>query len=376
MGSPMESIDVTIIGAGVIGLAIASEISRPDRNVFLLEKNDSWGQEASSRNSEVIHAGIYYQPGSLKALSCLEGRRALYKICSDNNIPAKKIGKIIVAVDDSEIQDLQELQKNASENGVVLDFLEKGEVKKIEPKVSCSAALYSRETGIIDSHALMELFLKKAEANNASIAYRAQVLRVSRDNSKYEVKVNNSGEEIKLSSTVVINCAGLNADKIAHSCGIDVAAEGYKQYYLKGNYFRLTDKFRNTTKHLVYPVPGKKSLGIHTVLDLSGGIRLGPDEEEVQEIDYRVNESRKKMFYDSVKKFLPHIEEDQIHADMAGIRPQLFSPNKGDFRDFIISHEEKKGFPGLINLIGIESPGLTASPFIARYVADIVEKLL
>ncbi|MCK4859578.1 MAG: NAD(P)/FAD-dependent oxidoreductase [Candidatus Omnitrophica bacterium] len=372
----MDTVDITIIGAGVIGLSIASEITKTDRTVLVLEKNNSWGQEASSRNSEVIHAGIYYQAGSLKAISCVEGREMLYELCKQNAIPAQKTGKIIVAVEHSEIDILKELYEKAKQNGVEVIFLDKQDVYKKEPAVSCLAALYSPETGIVDSHSLMKFFLDKAESYGADLVYDAEVTSIKPNCSAYKIEIKNAGEDVNFSSRVIINCAGLNADKIASWCGIDAEQTGYKQHYLKGNYFRISDKFINTMRHLVYPVPQKDSLGIHTVLDLQGGIKLGPDAEEVTEIDYRVNEGQKEDFYESVKKFLPSIEENDLSADMAGIRPQLKYSNSGDFRDFIIEHEDSRGLPGLINLIGVESPGLTASSYIGKYVADIVEKIL
>jgi len=372
----MESVDIAIIGAGVIGLAVSSEIGQAGRSVFVLEKNSSWGQETSSRNSEVIHAGIYYQPGSLKAISCIKGRERLYSLCKENDIGFKKCGKLIVAVDESELEYIETLYENGIKNGVTLFFLGKEDVAKMEPKISCIKALYSPDTGIVDSHALMEYFLKKGKAKGVEVVCEAEVVGIEKKGEQYLIKINNQGEQIELLSRVVINCSGLNADKIAALCGIDIETEGYHQYYLKGNYFRLTDKFRNATQRLVYPVPDKNSLGIHTVIDLNGGIRLGPDEEEVGQVDYQVNEGRKQAFFTSVKKFFPEVEEDDLYSDMAGIRPQLRSPNNGDFKDFIISHEAEKGLPGLINLIGVESPGLTSSPYIAQYVGRIVDEIL
>lgn len=372
----MESVDITIIGAGVIGLAVASEIGREDRSVFVLEKNDSWGQETSSRNSEVIHAGIYYQPGSLKAISCIEGRDRLYALSKENRIPFKKTGKVIVAIEEKELTSLEGLRQKALKNGVELVFLDGREVQIMEPNVRCRAALYSTETGIIDSHALMEFFLKKARSRSVELALGAKVTGLQASGSEYRVEAENRGRKEIFLSRMVINCAGHNADKIAGLCGIDIKGQGYEQYFLKGNYFRLSDKFANFTRHLVYPVPLENSLGIHAVLDLRGSLRLGPDEEEVREIDYRVNENKKHEFYASVSKFLTGINEEALSPDISGIRPQLRRPNAGSFRDFIVSHEDKKGFPGLINLIGMESPGLTSSPYIARLVAGMVKDYL
>jgi len=372
----MESIDVTIIGAGVIGLSIASQIGRTGRSVYILEKNSSWGQETSSRNSEVIHAGIYYKPGSLKAISCVEGRDALYRLCEENQIGVKKTGKLIVALNEGEFEYLNNLKENAALNGVDLTLLDKNQTKELEPNVVSVGALFSPDTGIIDSHALMKYYLEKAKSKEVELVTQAEVVAVEKQGSQYRVEINNQGETINILSSVVINCAGNHADKIARLCGLDIQGCGYAQYYLKGNYFRLVDKFRNIMHHLVYPVPTNNSLGIHTVLDLSGGIRLGPDAQEVEEFDYKVDEGRKQEFFESVSQFLPGITEADLYSDMSGIRPQLRKPNDGEFRDFVIRHEEDKGLPGVINLIGIESPGLTASPYIAKHVSCVVEKLL
>jgi L-2-hydroxyglutarate oxidase LhgO len=369
----MEKAYFAIIGAGVAGLAVAARLAKPQRSVYLLEKNDSWGQETSSRNSEVIHAGIYYPPGSLKALSCVEGRQMLYDLCLRQRIPFQKTGKLIVAVEPHELAGLEKLKTNAARNGVELSLLTKAEVARLEPRVSCLAGLYSPETGIIDSHALMLFLLGQAQGAGAQLACRAQVLSVAREGDSYVLRINNQGEELDLPARVVVNCAGHHADKIAASCGIDIQGQKYEQYYLKGNYFRLSDRLRGLTRHLVYPLPQEKSLGVHTVLDLSGGVRLGPDEEEVKELDYRVNESRREVFYASIKKFLPCVRQEDIFPDIAGIRPQLKFPNRGAFRDFIVHEERDKGLPGLVNFIGIESPGLTSALYLAGLAADAVE---
>ncbi len=372
----MEEVDVIIIGAGVVGLAVASEVGRQDRDVFLLEKNPFFGQEASSRNSEVIHAGIYYVAGSMKAMCCIEGRRLLYDLCERYGIENKKTGKLIVALDDSQVVDLERLYNNAKANGIKLNFLSSEEIRRIAPSVVAKSALFSSETGIIDSHALMKFFLNKAIANGVDVVYEAEVVGIIRRQNRYIVEVVNQGERVDLSTAVVINCAGNHADKIAAMVGLDIEKYGYEQYYLKGNYFRLADRFRGILRHLVYPVPDKNFLGIHTVLDLGGSLRLGPDAHEVDDIDYNVAEQRQQIFFEAAKRYLPMVKEEDLFPDTAGIRAQLRRPNRGDFRDFVICHEEDKGFPGLINLIGIESPGLTSSPYIGRYVADIVNRIV
>ncbi len=370
----MDAFDITIIGAGVIGLAVASEVSSPSRRVIILEKNDSFGEESSSRNSEVIHAGLYYPKGSLKARACLEGRRMLYDLCPRNNIGCRKIGKIIVAVDERECEWLEDVYATAAGNGVEMQRLTPQQVKDKEPQVSCRAALFSPETGIVDSHRLMEYCLDKAKSRQADLVCRALVKDLKKTPEGWRVTVDNQGEELDINSRAVVNCAGLQADRVAALAGIDTQAAGYEQYFLKGSYFRLSDKYRGTTRSLIYPVPDKNSLGIHTVLDLNGGIRLGPDAEEVPEIDYRVDPAKGRSFYDSVRRFLPQISEADLSPDMAGVRPQLRRTDPSGFRDFVIVEEADKNCPGLINCVGIESPGLTAALYIGRYVAGLLKR--
>jgi len=372
----MDTFDITIIGAGVIGLAAASEVSSSSRSVIILEKNEFFGEESSSRNSEVIHAGIYYPRGSLKASACIEGRRMLYDLCPAQKIGCAKIGKLIVAVDERELELLENVRKTASNNGVDLEPLTGEQVRKMEPRVTCRAGLLSPETGIVDSHRLMEYYLDKAREQRADLVFQAQVKDLGKEENVWRILIDNQGEQLEIDSRVVINCAGLQADKLAQMAGIDIQSRGYEQYYLKGSYFRLSDKYRGVTHRLVYPVPDKNSLGIHTVLDLNGGIRLGPDEEEVSSIDYRVDSDKRRSFYDSVRRFLPDLAEDDLSPDMAGIRPQLRRANETGFKDFIIRDETENGCEGLINCIGMESPGLTASPSIGRQVARLVDGLL
>jgi len=372
----MDRFDVTIIGAGVIGLAVARSVSTSQRKVLVLERNSSFGEEASSRNSEVIHAGIYYPQGSLKALSCVEGRRMLYDLCQANGIGCRKTGKLIVACDKQELSLLNHVACTAEINGVALERMSQSQVHEKEAQVACLEALYSPETGIVDSHRLMEYYLEQARGQGADVVYAAEVTALHQQKQGWDVTVNNQGEELSILSRVVVNCSGLNADKVAALAGLDTAALGYAQYYLKGSYFRLSDKYRHMTRHLVYPVPDKNSLGIHTVLDLAGGLRLGPNEEEVSEIDYSVRDDKGRAFYEAARKFLPCIALDDLTPDMAGIRAQLSQPNRGDFKDFVIREEREQGCPGLINCVGIESPGLTASAFIGQYVADLARDIL
>lgn len=369
----MEEIQITIIGAGIVGLAIAAELAK-DKQVYLLDKNETFGQETSSRTSEVIHAGIYYPPGSLKAKLCVEGNALLYELCERYGIGYKKLGKLIVATDEEEAEELGKLRQNATRNGVRLELLSGQEVEKVEPKIKAVAALFSPFTGIVDSYGLMKCFATKAKENNAQIAYRARVIGIEKLANRYKVTVEDSAGNFSFLTRILINSAGLNSDRIAELAGIDIMKAGYKLHYCKGEYFSLS---RSPTKRLIYPVPKPRAagLGIHITPDLQGRVRLGPNAYYVGEIDYKVDERRKQEFYNGVKSFLPSIESDSIEPDFAGIRPKLQGPGE-DLRDFVIRHEADRGLEGLINLIGIESPGLTASPAIARYVKAMVEEKL
>ena len=369
----MEEIEITIIGAGVVGLAIAAEIAR-DKDVCVLEKNETFGQETSSRTSEVIHAGIYYPPGSLKAKMSVEGNTILYELCEEYGIGYKKLGKLIVATENEEIKELERLLENGKNNGISLVFLSRQEAKELEPEVNALAAILSPSTGIVDSYGLMKYFIGEAKDNNATIVYRARVVGIERLANKYKVTIEDPTGSFSFMTRILINSAGLNSDQIAEIAGIDIIKAEYKLRYCKGEYFSIS---QSLTKRLIYPVPrlNQGGLGIHITPDLQRRIRLGPNAYYVDEIDYKVDGTRKQEFYDSARKFLPFIEYDKLEPDFAGIRPKLEGQGE-DFRDFVISHECDKGLEGFINLIGIESPGLTASPAIAKYVRTMVEEIL
>jgi L-2-hydroxyglutarate oxidase LhgO len=369
----MEEVEVTIIGAGVVGLAIAAEVAK-GREVYVMEKNETFGQETSSRTSEVIHAGIYYPPGSLKAELCVKGQAMLYELCEGYGIGYKKLGKLIVATEEEEIKELEGLLENGQKNGVSLEILSGQEVKKLEPKVNAQAAIFSPSTGIVDSYGLMKCFLGVAKDNNATIVYKAKVVGIEKLTNKYKVTVEDTAGNSSFLTRVLINSAGLNSDRIAEVAGIDTAKAGYELHYCKGEYFSTS---QDLAKMLIYPVPKPKEggLGIHVTPDLEGRIRLGPNAQYVDSIDYKVDEKWKREFYDSVRKFLPSIECDELQPDFAGVRPKLQGQGEG-FRDFVIRHEYDKGLEGFINLIGIESPGLAASPAIAKYVRDMVDEIL
>ncbi len=370
--------DITIIGAGVVGLAIAAQIARRDREVYLLEKNDKFGQETSSRHSGIIHSGIYYPEGSLKARLCLLGNQALYQLCPQYGIGHKRLGKLVVAADDTETAALKRLFHNGRRNGVDgLKLLSRREITELEPNISGVAAILSPSTGIIDAQALMKYFIARATSGGVQIAYRTRVVGLERVAGGYRVSVDDGADGFSFTSRLVINSAGLYGDKVAQMAGIDINESGYRLHYCKGEYFSISSGKSRLVKRLIFPLPppGMAGLGIHTTLDLDGRMSLGPSSQYVNDLDYTVNASNKKLFYESARRFLPFLEYDDLEPEMAGIRPKLQPPG-GEFKDFIIRDESDRDLPGLINLIGIESPGLTASPAIAEYVVSLAEDLL
>ncbi|MBI4296201.1 MAG: NAD(P)/FAD-dependent oxidoreductase [Chloroflexi bacterium] len=365
-------VDVTIIGAGVVGLGIAAQLSGKGRQVLLLEKNTTFGQETSSRNSGVIHAGMYYPEGSLKARLCVEGNHTLYELCQRYAIPYKNLGKLVVARDSREVVQLQALYQRGQRNGVSgLSLLSRDELKRLEPNVEGVAALLSATTGIVDAHALMRFFLGRARENGVMVAYCSEAIAIVPAPQGYQVTVRDSDGLTSFNTAVVVNSAGLNAHKVAELAGIDLAQANYRVHYCKGEYFRVGR--RGLVSRLVYPVPEPSltGLGIHMTLDLEGETRLGPDTRYVDAVDYKVDDSQKAAFYQSARNLVPQLQLDDLSPDFAGIRPKLQGPGES-FRDFVIKNEVDRGLPALVNLIGIESPGLTASPAIARYVENIV----
>jgi L-2-hydroxyglutarate oxidase LhgO len=370
----LTEIDVAIIGAGVIGLATAGEIAQRKKEVFVFEKNHSFGLETSSRNSEVIHAGIYYPQDSLKTRLCVEGKSLLYKLCDRHDIAYKKLGKIIVAVNEKEITQLEKLYEQGRKNGVEdLMLLCQTELKKLEPNVEARAGLLSPSSGILDSHSMLKFLYSQAMEKGAEFVFGTEVVGIERMEAKYRVEIRDREGISAFISRVVINAAGLNSDRIAQLAGIDVAKAGYRLHYCKGEYFSLSSKCRNVVNRLIYPTPEQAGHGIHVTLGLDGRARLGPNAHYVEAIDYGVDEAQKEAFYHLAKRFLPFVELEDLEPEFAGIRPKLQAPGEA-FQDFVIAHEEKTGFPGLINLIGIESPGLTASLAIARYVGRMVKE--
>lgn len=364
----MENIQITIIGAGVIGLALARELSRSTADIIVLEKNDHFGRETSSRNSEVIHSGIYYPKGSLKARLCVEGARLLYEYCQTHPIPHQRLGKLIVATTEAEIASVQALYEKGKGNAVEnLAIVDAGQIQSWEPRVPGLMGLWSPDTGIINSHALMESYYREANQAGVLFAFNSEVKRITRQGDDYEIVA--GGDDYRFRSRIVINSAGLYSDHVAELAGLDVDALGYRLQYCKGDYFSYSGA--SPVTRLIYPVPHENlaGLGVHATLDLGGRLRFGPDTEYVDRLDYTVDERKKESFYKAACKIMTGLEESRLMPDMAGIRPKL----KGSgVMDFVIREETANGLPNFINLIGLESPGLTASLAIARQVRTLV----
>jgi len=366
----MKEANIVIIGAGIVGLAVAAQISEKNEDVYILEKNAKFGQETSTHNSGVIHSGIHYPKNSIKAQSCVKGNSMIYEICEKYKIPYKKLGKLTVAVEEKEIDELEKLKKIGEENVVEgLKILEREDIKKLEPKVEVEKALYSPSTGIVEPDELMNYFYAKAFKNNAILATETEVTGLRKANGEYEISGVSVGEKFTIRAKTVVNCTGLYSDKIADMVGIDVDKFGYRLHYCKGDYFRVIGK--PPVKMLVYPLPKGPGLGIHLTPDMTGVVRLGPNAYYVDNIDYNIGSSEEE-FREDVKRFLPCISNYQLVPDFAGIRPKVQGPRQG-FRDFVIRHEADKDLFGFINLIGIESPGLTAAPAIGEFVTKTYE---
>ncbi len=360
-----------VVGAGGVGLAVAAELARAGKSVIVLERHEAAGRETTSRNSEVIHAGIYYPPTSQKAALCVEGRELLYARCAAQGIPHRRCGKWIVAHDDEERAILERLYRNGSEAGAPGLRLLEGAALRRQPAVRAAAALESPATGIFDAHALCASLQAEAEQHGAWMAFRHRLEAFETGRFALSVRDPN-GEIVRLRGAAVVNAAGLEADRVAEWAGLDAGARGYRLHWCKGDYFSVGARIELDT--LVYPVPAGAGLGIHTTFDLGGRLRLGPDAEYVDALDYHVDPAKGAAFARAARRYLPALQEAWLAPDYAGIRPKLAAPGEG-FRDFVVAEESDAGLPGLVNLIGIESPGLTAALAIARRVADLLASL-
>ncbi len=374
-----DRVDVVIIGAGVIGLAVAAEISsrRPGLGLVLVEKNETFGLETSSRNSEVIHSGIYYPPGSLKARLCVEGSALLYRFCDDHGINYTRCGKVIVAGSPAEEDSLDRLQETGAANGVDdLELLTAVELGALEPNIRAVSALYSPSTGVVDSHSLMACLEQVALQNSVLPAYCHCLESIEKLPHGYRLSLTiPDGSSDQLDTDYLVNCAGLQADRVASMAGINLEEASYKQYLCKGEYFSLPYSMCGMVSRLIYPPPLLEltGLGIHLTKTLDGRLRLGPNALYVEQEEYSVDPAHSEEFYRAVTAFIPFIKPGDPEPEMAGIRPKLSGPGQ-PFRDFEIKEESGRGLPGLVNLIGIESPGLTCALSIARLVADLVIK--
>jgi len=364
--------EFAVIGAGVVGLAIAARLSEHHPDIVVIERNEKYGMETSSHNSEVIHAGIYYQPGSLRARLCVEGREELYSLCATHGIPYSQITKIISAGSPDELSKLDEIQANAMKNGVELRQLTARETEKLEPNIRTFGSLLSPRTGIISAHGLMDYYYHTAQNNGAALQQKCEVVGIEPISGSYTITVSEAGQRSQFTAEKVVNAAGLYSDRVAALVGIDIDEAGYRLRFCKGSYFSISSSKSKLVTRLVYPVPTKDSLGVHALLDLGGRLRFGPDVEYLahNDLDYSVSDDKRALFLEAIQKILPTVSDDDIFPDMCGIRPKIRS-EKGLAQDFIIKHEKERGLVGFVNLIGIESPGLTASPAIARYVEQL-----
>ena len=362
----MDNVDVVVVGAGVVGLAVARALAAAGREVLILEAAESFGTGASSRNSEVVHAGIYYPRGSLKARFCVSGREQLYAFCEQNGVAHQRCGKLIVASSDAQLAELQRIQSAARANGVELELWDGARAVALEPQLRCVAALHSPATGIIDSHSYMLALLGQAESHGASLACGNHVTGMRLETDGVVVAVN--GEEPILRARTVINSAGIDAPQMARAIEGFPAEHVPQAYFAKGNYFTLAG--RSPFRRLVYPVPEPGGLGVHLTLDLAGRARFGPDVQWVEVWDYSVDPRRAERFYAAIRSYWPALADGALQPAYAGIRPKISPPNAAA-ADFRIDGPEVHGIPGVVNLFGIESPGLTASLAIAHYVANL-----
>ncbi|OGT67896.1 MAG: FAD-dependent oxidoreductase [Gammaproteobacteria bacterium RIFCSPHIGHO2_12_FULL_45_9] len=371
----IEQVPAIIIGAGVVGLACAKKLSEQGLSPIILERHQQIGQETSSRNSEVIHAGLYYPPHTDKTRLCVEGRKMLYDYCRQHAIPYQQCGKLIVATDETQLTELHALHQQAIANQVDdIQLISAATAQNMEPQLSCVAALCSSSTGIIDSHTFMHSLLHHAEHNGAILALSSQMQSAQVTSDGIRVHVVSGTEPIQLKTQILINCAGLFASEVATR--IDGLAGHLipQTRYAKGNYYGLTGKA--PFSRLIYPIPEPGGLGIHLTLDLNGQARFGPDVEWIDDIDYTVNSHCTEKFYHNIRRYYPAITPEQLRPDYAGIRPKIgdggHAQRSTPHQDFMIQGPEIHGVPGLVNLFGIESPGLTACLAIAERVATLV----
>jgi L-2-hydroxyglutarate oxidase LhgO len=364
----MDKVECVVIGAGVIGLAVARRLAQSGREVIVLEAAEGIGTVTSSRNSEVIHAGIYYKAGSLMARMCVAGKHALYRYCSAHGVPHKNCGKLIVATTAAETEKLDSIRAHAQANGVLdMRVLSGGEARALEPALKCDAALLSPSTGIIDSHAYMLALRGDAEDSGAAFAFHTPLLRAKANAGMIELEAGGEAP-MTLACDLLVNAAGLDAPATARVIEGMPIEKIPTAYLAKGNYFSCSKKA--PFSRLIYPVPEPGGLGVHLTLDMAGQARFGPDVEWVDHIDYEVSPARAERFYPAIRKYWPTLPDGALMPSYSGMRPKIVPPAVAS-QDFLIQGPKDHGVDGLINLFGIESPGLTSSLAIADYVAEL-----
>jgi L-2-hydroxyglutarate oxidase LhgO len=363
----MFKVESVVVGAGVIGLSIARSLAARGLDVLVLEQEAGIGQGISSRNSEVIHAGLYYEPGSLKARLCVEGRRALYKYCTERGVPHRKCGKLVVATTSEEEVKLSRIADRAAANGVEeIEIVGAARLKTLEPHIRGTSALVSGTTGIVDGHALMLAYQGDAEAAGATVQLRTPLTGGTLRSSI--VLRTGGAEPAEIETALLINAAGLQAWNVSSRLqGLDPTIIP-PRHLTKGSYFSLSG--RAPFSHLIYPVPMAGGLGVHLTFDLGGAVRFGPDVEWVDRIDYAVDSNRGDAFYEAVRRYWPALPDGALVPDYSGIRPRVRGPGE-DPGDFVIQGAEATGHGGYVALYGIDSPGLTSSLAIGDYVADL-----
>ncbi len=363
--------EVAVIGAGVVGLACAAELTRQGRRVVILEQGARPGAETSARNSQVIHAGLYYPPGSLKARTCIEGRDLLYERCQERGIAHRRLGKFVVATSHEEIAVLEGIAVRAAASGATVHWRDSAALRRAEPHVRAVAALWSPDSGIVDAQGLVESLRTDFEGAGGVLALRTRVVGLERRAGSWRVHtVGPDGDRFGLDVGQVVNAAGLGADQVARWAGVDVDQQGWRIRPCKGDYFSVRAGRGPLPRHLVYPVPGGGGLGVHVTIDLAGRHRLGPDAQWVDRVDYRVDPEKAERFAAAVRRYLPGIEARDLQPEMAGIRPRITGPGE-PAADFVVRECSVLGAPGFVQLAGIESPGLTAALSLARHVAAV-----
>lgn len=365
----MEHVDTVVVGAGVIGLAVARALATAGRDVLVLERHSRAGEETSSRNSGVIHSGIYYPAGSMKARSCVRGRELLYAYCEQRNVSHLRCGKLVVA-QASQVEQLRGLARRAGMNGVGdLQWLDAGQVRDLEPEVRCSAGLLVPCTGIVSVPELLDALQADLQALGAGVFLRADVQSAQVTSAGFELRVNCGGELQALACRRLVNAAGLQAVSVAQRLGGYPVERLPKAFFAKGNYF-VCHRLRPFS-HLVYPMPDEAGLGVHATLDIDGSLRFGPDVEWIDAPDYQVDERRGDAFYAAIREYWPGLPDHALQPGYAGVRPKLVGPGQAA-ADFVIEGPADHGVAGLVNLLGIESPGLTSSLHIAERVRDLL----